>query len=88
MKGIQVVTSEGAHGPAYIRFSHEPVVRTEPWESQDDLVLDYDAVGGVVGIELLSLGLEAINALVEVARANELDLSALVAHSFDVSPAA
>lgn len=88
MKGIQVVTSEGQRGPAYIRFSNEPVARTEPWEHEQELVVDYDDAEEVAGIELVTLGLGVLNALVEVARVNDLDLSALVSHSFDVSSAA
>ena len=52
MKGIVLVTSEGPRGPAYIRFSREPVASTEPTEAQDEVVVDYDASGGVVGVEL------------------------------------
>jgi uncharacterized protein YuzE len=88
VKDIQVVSSEGRRGPAYIRFSNETVTRTEPWERNKELVVDYDAAGAVVGIELVTLGLDVLDTLVEIARANDLDLSALVAHSFDVSPAA
>jgi hypothetical protein len=50
--------------------------------------VDYDASRAVVGIELVSLGPDVINGLVEIARLNDLDLRALVSHSFDASPAA
>jgi hypothetical protein len=43
VKSIQLVTSEGPRGPAYIRFSHELVASTEPSEAQDEVVVDYDA---------------------------------------------
>ena len=85
-KAIQVVTSEGPHGPVYIRFSNEPVANTEPATFEDDLVIDFDAAGGVVGIELVSTGLEVLEALVKVARTYDLDLTALIARSF--APAA
>jgi uncharacterized protein YuzE len=88
VKGIQVVTSEGPRGPAYIRFSNEAVASTEPWENHDEIVVDYDASRAVVGIELVSLGPDVINGLVEIARLNDLDLRALVSHSFDASSAA
>jgi hypothetical protein len=82
------VTSEGPRGPAYIRFSREPIAFTEPTEAQDEVVVDYDAVGGIVGIELVSLGPEMFTALLDVARKHDLDLSALLARPFAVSPAA
>jgi uncharacterized protein YuzE len=88
MKGIEVVTSEGPRGPAYIRFSRAPVASTEPTEAQDEVVVDYDAAGAVVGIELVSLGPDMITALVDVARKHDLDLSALFARPFAVPPAA
>jgi uncharacterized protein YuzE len=88
VKSILCVTSEGARGPAYIRFSREPIVFTEPTEAQDEVVVDYDAVGGVVGIELVSLGLKMFTALVDVAYKHDLDLSTLLSRSFAVSPAA
>jgi integrase len=56
VKRILCVTSEGPRGPACIRFSREPVASAEPSEAQDEVVVDYDASGGVVGIELVSLG--------------------------------
>jgi uncharacterized protein YuzE len=86
-KSIQVVTSEGARGPVYIQFSTEPVANTEPANFEDDLVIDFDAAGGVVGIELVSTGIEVLEALVKVARNNDLDLTALIARSF-AAPAA
>jgi hypothetical protein len=88
MRGIQVVMSEGPRGPAYIRYSREPVASTEPTETQDEVVVDYDAAGGVVGIELVSLGPEMFAALLDVARKYDLDLSALLSHPLAVSPAA
>jgi uncharacterized protein YuzE len=86
-KSIQVVTSEGAHGPVYIQFSNEPVANTEPTKFEDDLVIDFDTTGGVVGIELVSTGLGVLEALVKVARNYDLDLTALIARSF-VAPVA
>ena len=87
VKGIVGVSSEGPRGPAYVRFSHEPLARTEPWERDDTLMVDYDAAGEIVGIELVVLSPGAMNGLLELARLKGLDLSALVAHSFLVSPA-
>jgi hypothetical protein len=83
LKGIEAVISEGTIGPTYIRFSSRPAANTEPW-GDSKLVLDYGAAGGVVGIELLSLGPDVVRTLVEVARLKELDLSALVAQNFAV----
>ena len=88
MRAIEAVTSEGPRGPAYIRFSQGTVARTETWQDNDDLVIDYDADHAVVGVELISLGPDVMEALVDAARRNGLDLSALVAHSFSVFPAA
>lgn len=88
MKSIREVSSQGTRGPAYIRFSGEPIAGTEPWKPDSDVIIDYDEAGEVVGIELVALGPEAIDALVDVARRHGLDLSALLAHSFGVSPAA
>lgn len=88
MKGIVGVTSEGRNGPAFIRFSEKPIARTEPWELDGNLVVDYDATGDVVGIELVALGADTMNGLLELARSHGLDLSALVGHSFHGSPAA
>ena len=87
MKAIQVVTSEGPRGPVYIRFSNEPISLSEPAEFEDDLIVDYDAQGRIVGIELVSTDLEVFHALVEVARSDELDLAALLSRSF-AAPAA
>jgi len=84
MKGIAAMTSEGPRGPAYIRFSREPVASTEPTEAQYEVVVDYDAAGGVVGVELVSLGPDMFAALADVARKHDLDLSALLARSFAV----
>jgi hypothetical protein len=88
VKGILGVTSEGRNGPAFIRFSEQTIARTEPWEFDGNLVVDYDAAGEVVGIELVVLGADTMNGLLELARVHDLDLSALVAHSFQTSPAA
>ena len=88
MKSIQEVASQGPRGPAYVRFSSEPVASTRTWEQNDDVVVDRDAKHEVVGIELVSIDPSAIKALVEVARLNDLDLSALVTRSFSASPAA
>ncbi len=87
MKGIELVTSEGPRGPAYVRFSRNAVARTEPTEADDEVVVDYDAQGDVVGIELVSISNETIDALVDVARNHKLDLSALLARSFAATPA-
>jgi len=87
MKPIQAVTSEGLSGPAYIRFSKESVATTEPWDDRDDVIVDYDDSGAVVGVELITLDPDVIDTLLEVAHRNDLDLSALVAHSFETSPA-
>ena len=39
---------------AYVRLRESPVTRTEPFESASGLVmLDYDAAGNVVGIEVV-----------------------------------
>jgi uncharacterized protein YuzE len=57
-------------------------VNTQPAKFEDELVVDFDAAGGVVGIELVSTGLEVLEALVKVARMNNLDLTALTARSF------
>jgi hypothetical protein len=63
------------------------VQRTDP--SRDgELIVDYDAANEVVGVELLSLGPNIFRALTDFAQANDLDLSALLAHSFTKSPAA
>ncbi len=87
MRSIREVTSEGERGPAYIRFSLDPVARTEPWQPDSDLVVDYNAAGDVVGVEVVTVGPSVIDALAAVARRHDLDLSALVAHSFHTSPA-
>ena len=88
MKPIKSVSSEGTAGPAYLRFSNEPVAQTEVWDDGNDVVVDFDAAGSVVGVELVSVDPDVIEALVEIARRYELDLSALVARSFDASPVA
>jgi uncharacterized protein YuzE len=89
MRPIQEVRSEGPQGPAYIRFSNEPVARTEPAEFDDDLIVDYDAAGSVVGVELVTIGHGVLNALIEVARLNDLDLAALLtSRTFPSSSAA
>lgn len=74
-----MITSEGPRGPAYVRFSSEPVARTEPTETDDEVIVDYATDGGVVGVELVSLSAETIEALVGVARKNDLDLAGLFA---------
>jgi uncharacterized protein YuzE len=86
MKSIMCVTSEGPRAPAYIRFSIEPVASTEPTEAQDEVVVDYDAAGGVVGIELVSLVPTVIAAFFDMACEHDLELSALFTRSFAVSP--
>ncbi|MFY9780671.1 MAG: DUF2283 domain-containing protein [Candidatus Baltobacteraceae bacterium] len=88
MRGIEVVTSEGPAGPAYVQFSRNSVARTEPTEIDDEVIVDYDADGSIVGIELVSISNETISALLEVARRNELDLSALLSRSFAAPSAA
>jgi hypothetical protein len=54
----------------------------------DEVIVDYDEAGAVVGLEIASVGPDAFSALVEAARSKNLDLSALVSRSFEVSPAA
>lgn len=88
MRGIEVVTSEGPAGPAYVQFSRDSVARTEPTEIDDEVIVDYDADGNVVGIELVSISNETIGALLEVARHHGLDLSALLSRSFATPSAA
>jgi len=84
MKSIEAVTSEGPKGPVYVRFSREKIANTEPTETEDEVVLDYDAAGGVVGIELVSVCPKTIAAFVEVARHNDLDIRALFTRAFEV----
>ncbi|MGP6157015.1 MAG: DUF2283 domain-containing protein [Vulcanimicrobiaceae bacterium] len=82
------MTSEGPRGPVYIRFSDDPVYRTEPAERDAELIVDYDVAGAVTGIELVSISLGAFTSLLDVARSNDLDLAALLARSFTASTAA
>jgi uncharacterized protein YuzE len=39
---------------AYVQITDEPVARTQPKSEQ--LIVDYDAKGGIVGIEILDIG--------------------------------
>ena len=88
MRGIEVLTCEGLAGPAYVQFSGNSVALTEPTEIDDEVIVNYDADGNVVGIELVSISNDTISALLDVARRNALDLSALVSRSFAVPSAA
>lgn len=81
MKSIKTVTSAGPDGPTYIRFSDKEVASTAP-SAHEELIVDYDASGRIVGIELISLGPDAFEALAGVAKKNELDLSPLFARPF------
>ncbi len=67
-KGDPGVTSDGPRGPAYIPFPNEAETITEPWENHGVIVVDYDAARAIAGIELVSLGPDDINDLVEIAR--------------------
>ena len=88
MKSIELVTSEGQDGPVYVRFSREKVASTDPTEVEDEVVVDYDAAGQVVGIELVSICPETIAAFVDAARQHDLDIRALFARTFAVPSAA
>ena len=88
MKGIEAVTSEGPRGPAYVRFSRQAVAATRPSNIDDEVIVDYDGEGKVIGIELVSLSNDTIAALMDVPRRNDLDLSGLLAHPFAPSSAA
>lgn len=85
MRPLLEMTSEGPHGPAYLYFTRERVITTEPCEEEEDVVVDYAADGSVVGVELVSICPETIAALGKVARRYDLDLGALFARPI-VSP--
>lgn len=80
MKHLLEMTTEGAQGPAYLRYARASVANTQPSEEDEDVVIDITADGSVVGVELVSVNPETIAALVKVARRLNLDLSPLFAH--------
>jgi uncharacterized protein YuzE len=63
--------------PFYIRFSNEPVANTNETENPEVLV-DYDAEGCVIGVELIGTTPDEIETLAS-ARKHDLDLSGLFA---------
>ncbi|HEV3157149.1 MAG TPA: DUF2283 domain-containing protein [Candidatus Baltobacteraceae bacterium] len=71
------MTTEGARGPAYLRYAQTLVADTQPSEEDEDVVIDVAADGSVVGVELVSVNSATITALVKVANHLDLDLSLL-----------
>ena len=39
----------------YVRLRRAPVARTKPWNQAESIILDLDAVGQLIGIEVLGL---------------------------------
>jgi uncharacterized protein YuzE len=64
--------------PVYVRFSNERVANTNETENPEVLV-DYDAQGHVIGIELISATPDEIEMLAKLARKHDLDLAGLFA---------
>lgn len=79
MMQILDVTSAGPEGPVLIVFSREPIASTEPAEDEYEVVIDFDAMGQVVEVELVSVNPETLGSLVSVAKKHDLDLRGLFA---------
>jgi uncharacterized protein YuzE len=81
MKGIIAIErDEESDSPVYIRFSNEPVSGGEITENPE-VVVDYDAEGNVIGIELISTTPDEIEMLAKLAKKHDLDLTALFARA-------
>lgn len=87
MTELLAIDSDGPRGPVYLTFSEAVIATTEPTEDDDELVVDYDALGGVVGVEIVAVTPARIVRLVALAATHELDLGALFTRS-TLSPAA
>lgn len=62
-------------GPAYLRFSKNQVALTAPSRESDDVVVDLDRDGKVVGVEIVHVDGKSLGALMRVARRYDLDLT-------------
>ncbi|MFY9780571.1 MAG: hypothetical protein WAJ85_08680 [Candidatus Baltobacteraceae bacterium] len=74
------VEREAEHNVACVRYGQverEGVGRTVGYADYR-VNVDVDQAGGIVGIEILSLGFEELAALAEIAKAHDLDLSPLI----------
>jgi len=87
MTELLAIGSDGPRGPVYLTFSKENIATTEPAEDDDELVVDYDASGGIVGVEVVAVTPERIVRLVALAATHGLDLGALFTRS-TLTPAA
>ncbi len=86
MTQLVTVKSKGIRGPAYLIFSYAAVTSTEPTADEDEVVVDYDIDGEVVGIELVAITPDTIRGLVAVAYTHELDLSLLFTQNVTMTP--
>ncbi len=77
MKQPIEVTSEGPEGPAYVRYSRDERVMTRATPANPDVVVDYDRVGNVIGVELVCLEREDLRILAALAHVHSLALPPL-----------
>jgi uncharacterized protein YuzE len=73
---IAIERDDEPDSPVYVRFSREPVANSNETENPE-VVVDYDAVGKVIGIELITTTPDEIEMLAKVAKKHDLDLTAL-----------
>lgn len=67
-KGPPVVELDSDANAAYVRFTRNPIARTEPVDTDEAVVtIDFDADGRVVGVELVGVAEFSVTQLLRIA---------------------
>jgi uncharacterized protein YuzE len=74
------IEREAEYNVAYVRYQEDSSrgIGKTIGHAGDQINLDLDEAGAIVGIEILSLGAVELAALAQIARAYDLDLSPLI----------
>ena len=77
MSQIVEIETEDPAGPVYLRFSNDAAAARSEITENPEVVIDYDAQGNVIGVELITTTPDEIETLARIAKRHDLDLAAL-----------
>ncbi len=82
MKELIGVERDTSHGISlYLRYSNEPVARTSTENETGTAMIDFDAAGELIGVELIDPEAPEIELLSKIAQRYRLSLRLLFAHT-------
>lgn len=76
---LRVTRDTEAGNDLYLYYSEKPIAKTVSMDDAESVMIDFDAAGGVVGVELLDPDTESLELLTKIAREHELSLDRLFA---------